>query len=109
MTTNKRRFLALFLTLCLGISLIPGGLFLSPAKAETYGIVINGSIKLRREASTKSATWFTLPVGWICEIHSEKNAGGIHWYRVIAPIRTRRIRRPPAPTGAIFPTIISVP
>ena len=49
MTTNKRRFLALFLTLCLGISLIPGGLFLSPAKAETYGIVINGSIKLRRE------------------------------------------------------------
>ncbi|MBQ9211384.1 MAG: SH3 domain-containing protein [Clostridia bacterium] len=85
MTRKRSRVLSLFLALCLGVSLIPSGVFLSSAKAESYGMVINGSVRLRREASTNSAYWFVLPVGWVCEIHSETNAGGNHWYRVIAP------------------------
>ena len=85
MTMKRTRFLALFLALCLGISMIPGGLFVTSASAESYGMVINGSVRLRREASTNSAYWFVLPVGWVCTIHNETTVGGVHWYRVIAP------------------------
>ena len=85
MTTKYSRLLALFLVLCLGLSVIPGNFFVSSAQAESYGMVINSSIRLRREASTRADYWFTLPVGWVCTIHSETNAGGQHWYRVIAP------------------------
>ena len=85
MTRKRSRFWALVLAVCLGVSLIPGGLFISSARAETYGMVINGSVRLRREASTSSAYWFSMPVGWICTIHSETTKNGVHWYRVIAP------------------------
>ena len=85
MTSTRNRFLALFLALCLGISLIPGGLFTDTAKAEAYGVVINSAVRLRKEANNNSAYWFVLPVGWVCTIRSETNAGGAHWYRVIAP------------------------
>ena len=85
MTSKRSRLLALFLALCVGISLVPSGLFTSSALAESYGMVINSSVKLRRDAAKSSGTWFTLPVGWVCEIISETTASGIHWYRVIAP------------------------
>ena len=85
MTKKSSRYLALFLALCLGVSLIPAGLFSTSALAESYGMVINSSVKLRREARSNSAYWFVLPVGWVCQIHEETNAGGQHWYRVIAP------------------------
>ncbi|MBQ3705433.1 MAG: SH3 domain-containing protein [Clostridia bacterium] len=85
MTRKRSRVLAMFLALCLGISLIPAGLDQTSAQAESYGMVINSSVKLRREATSGSAYWFVLPVGWVCTIHSETNSGGTHWYRVIAP------------------------
>ena len=85
MTIRRSRLIALLLAFSLGISLIPGGLFITSAKAETYGMVINGSVRLRKEAATNSGYWFVLPVGWVCTIHSETNAGGQHWFRVIAP------------------------
>ena len=85
MTRKRSRFWALVLAVCLGVSLIPGGLFISSARAETYGMVINGSVRLRREASSSSAYWFSMPVGWVCTIHSETTKNGVHWYRVIAP------------------------
>ena len=85
MTMKSRRLLALFLTVCLGLSLLPSEGPRSSARAETYGKVINGNVRLRREATENSAYWFVLPEGWVCTIHSEKNAEGIHWYRVIAP------------------------
>ena len=79
MTRKSSRYLALFLALCLGVSLIPAGLFSTSALAESYGMVINSSVKLRREARSNSAFWFVLPVGWVCQIHEETNAGGQHW------------------------------
>lgn len=85
MTRNRSRWLALFLAVCLGISLIPEAGFVSAAHAESYGMVINGNVRLRKDATAGSDYWFVLPVGWVCTIHSEKNAGGQHWYRVIAP------------------------
>ena len=86
MTTKSSRILAIFLAVCLGISLIPASLWVNEARAESYGMVINGSVKLRKEAAKNSEAWpFTLPEGWVCTMHTEKNAGGIHWYRVIAP------------------------
>ena len=85
MTLHRSRILAWALALCLGISLLPVGGFISSASAESYGMVINGSVRLRREASTSSAYWFAMPVGWVCTIHSETESGGTHWYRVIAP------------------------
>ena len=75
MTMKSRRLLALFLTVCLGLSLLPAEGPRSSARAETYGKVINGNVRLRREATENSAYWFVLPEGW----------EGIHWYRVIAP------------------------
>ena len=85
MTIRHSRFLALFLALTLAVSMIPGGLFVSSAKAEEYGMVINGSVKLRQEASAGSSFWFVLPVGWVCTIHSRSTVNGTLWYRVIAP------------------------
>ncbi|MBR2823039.1 MAG: SH3 domain-containing protein [Clostridia bacterium] len=85
MTIRHSRFLALFLALTLAISLIPGDLMLTTALAEEYGIVINSSVKLRKDASDSSAFWFVLPVGWVCTIHSDTTVNGTHWYRVIAP------------------------
>ncbi len=85
MTNARSRFLAFFLALCLGLSIIPAGLFASIAQAESYGVVVNGSVRLRRNAAASSAYWFMLPEGWVCTIHSETNAEGQHWYRVIAP------------------------
>ena len=85
MTIRHSRFLALFLALTLAVSMIPGGLFVSSAVAEEYGMVINSSVKLRKETSSGSASWFTLPIGWVCTIQSTKTVSGKLWYRVIAP------------------------
>ena len=85
MTIRHSRFLALFVALTLVVSLIPGGLFNGSAHAEDYGMVINGSVRLRREASSSSAFWFVMPVGWVCTIHSQSTVNGTLWYRVIAP------------------------
>ena len=85
MKKRNGRFLALFLALTMALSLIPGSLTDPAARAETYGMVINSSVKLRREATSNSDFWFVLPVGWVCTIHAESNANGTHWYRVIAP------------------------
>ena len=85
MTKQHSRFISLFLVLCLGVLMIPDGLFVSSARAETYGMVINKKVNLRKEPTSGSASWFELPVGWVCEIRSETNEGGKHWYRVIAP------------------------
>ena len=75
--------LALFLALSLVMSLIPlwdGGH--DAARAEEYGVVINGRVRLRENASKNSSYWFFLQPGRVCEILSETNAGGVHWYRV---------------------------
>ncbi len=80
-----KRALALFLILCLGAAFLPGGPLGSSARAETYGKIVNGSVRLRRDAATNAQYWFVLPEGWVCTVHSETNAGGQHWYRVIAP------------------------
>ena len=85
MTMKYSRLVALVLAL----SLILTGFSWLETEAQAadavYGMVINSSVKLRKEATSGSGTWFTLPVGWVCEIRSESNSGGTHWYRVIAP------------------------
>ena len=83
MTIRRGRLLALFLALSLVMSLIPlwdGGH--DAARAEEYGVVINGRVRLRENASKNSSYWFFLQPGRVCEILSETNAGGVHWYRV---------------------------
>ena len=86
MTKRYSRLLALFLVLCLGFSGILDLVFTAPAQAATtYGMVINSSVRLRKEASEGSAYWFVLPVGWVCKIRNETTVNGKHWYRVIAP------------------------
>ena len=85
MTMKYSRLVALVLALGLvltGFSWPETG---AQAEETVYGMVINSSVKLRKDATSGSATWFTLPVGWVCEIRSEKSSGGTHWYRVIAP------------------------
>ena len=63
MTKQRGRLLAFFLALCLGLSCLPQGLMTASAANETYGMVINSNVKLRRQAKENSAYWFVLPVG----------------------------------------------
>ena len=58
MTMKSRRLLALFLTVCLGLSLLPAEGPRSSARAETYGMVINGNVRLRREAGIRKGACF---------------------------------------------------
>jgi len=79
------RFLTVFVALALVITLLPMDFVQNSALAEEYGMVINSTVKLRKEATSGSSYWFVLPIGHVCTIVKEVNNGGTHWYRVIAP------------------------
>ena len=84
MTLRPSRFLALFLTLCLMLTVLPA-MPLTSARAETYGVTTSGGVRLRKSPSKTGDTWFLLEEGIICTVQETMTRENILWYKVISP------------------------
>ena len=83
MTTNHRRLLSVVLAITLLAGLLPVGLFRTAASAESsLGFVTASSVHVRKKAESSSEIWFDITKNFVCTILEEKDAGGIHWYKV---------------------------
>ena len=80
-----KRLIAAAAALVMCLSALPVPVWTVEAHAEgSWGEVTDDSVKVRKRAGTDEEYWFTVDMGYTCEVTDVVPADGITWYKVVA-------------------------
>ena len=80
-----KRLIAAAAALVMCLSALPVPVWTVEAHAEgSWGEVTADAVKVRKRAGTDEEYWFTVDLGYTCEVTDVVPADGITWYKVVA-------------------------